>query len=146
MTDRKVSRIKREELFLGTALLFSKRSTCIKKKVGCVFVQDKRIVCTGYNGVLPNEDPETGIDNDGITHTVHAEMNAIAYAAKKGIRLEGAQVYLTLSPCEKCAETMIQAGIIEVYYIEQYRCTRGIELLNRHNVKTKQICINLEQR
>jgi dCMP deaminase len=131
-------RISREELFLGTALLFSKRSTCLKKNVGAVFTKDNRIIATGYNGVLPHKDHSEGLDNLGITHTVHAEMNAIAFAAKNGIALKGFKAYLTLSPCEKCAEAMIQAGVSEVIFIEQYRNTDGLQLLSYYGIPIKQ--------
>tara|TARA_R110000772_G_scaffold128201_3_gene235788 strand:+ start:333 stop:773 length:441 start_codon:yes stop_codon:yes gene_type:complete len=140
-TEENVGRITREELFLGTALLFSKRSTCLKKNVGAVFTQDNRIVCSGYNGVLPHKNSEEGLDDLGITHTVHAEMNAIAFAAKNGIKLDGFKAYLTLSPCEKCAEAMIQAGVSEVVFMEQYRNTDGLELLHYYGIPIKQhIC------
>lgn len=129
------TRITREELFMGMALLFARRSSCTKKQVGAVFVKDNRAISQGYNGVLPGAHPSTGIDDDGVTHTVHAEMNAIAYAAKKGIALDGFTAYLTLSPCEKCAEAMIQAGVKRVVYNEKYRSGVGIKLLLKHDVQ-----------
>lgn len=137
------NRITRTQLFLGVAFLFSKRSVCLKKQVGCVIVKDKRIISSGYNGVLPNVDPKFGLDSDGITHTVHAEANAIAFAAKKGISLEGSSIYLTLSPCEKCTELLIQAGIKEVTFIEQYRDISPLEILAKNNVFYQQV--NLEE-
>lgn len=129
-----MKRISRNKLFLETAKLFAKRSSCLKKQVGCVIVKDKRIIATGYNGVLPGLPPSSGLDDDGNTHTVHAELNAIAFAAKEGIALKGSTIYCTLSPCEKCAEAIIQAGIINVVYDEEYRNTDGIYLLNQQNI------------
>ncbi len=120
---------------METAKLFARRSSCLKKQVGCVIVKDKRIIATGYNGVLPGMAPSTGLDDDGKTHTIHAEMNAIAFAAKNGIKLEGSTIYCTLSPCEKCAEAIIQSGINSVFYSESYRDRTGIDLLIKQRIK-----------
>lgn len=123
-------RISRSKFFMETAKLASQRSTCLKKKVGAVLVLENRLICVGYNGVLPGKDASTGIDNDGITHTVHAEANIISFCAKKGIPVEGCDMYTTLSPCEKCAELIIQSGIKRVVFLERYRIVTGIELIN----------------
>lgn len=124
-----MSRISREELNMEVAKLYSKRSSCLKMGVGIVAVQDNRIIASGYNGVLPGFEPTTGIDEDGNTRTVHAEANLVSYCARKGIALEGATVYVTLSPCRKCAELLIQARVERVIYLEEYRNSDGLELL-----------------
>lgn len=133
-----MNRISRTELYLETAKLFARRSSCLKKQVGCVIVKNKRIIATGYNGVLPGMPPSSGLDDDGNTHTVHAELNAIAFSARHGISLNESAIFCTLSPCEKCAEAIIQAGITKVFYLEQYRDTTGIELLTNQNIKVEQ--------
>lgn len=132
-------RITRETYFQKAALLASERSTCPKKAVGAVLVLDKRIIATSYNGVLPHYDHSKGMDNEGTTHTVHAEANIIAFCAKHGIATKGTTLYLTLSPCEKCAELIIQAGITHVNYIEEYRDTRGIEVLRENDILIGQL-------
>lgn len=114
-------RISRKVLYMSIAKLMSQRSTCTKKHVGAVLVKDKRIIATGYNGVLPNRKPETGLDEDGTTHTVHAEANLIAFCARYGIETDGCILYISLSPCEKCAELIVQSGIKEVIFEELYR-------------------------
>ncbi len=111
------------------------RSSCLKKQVGCVLVKDNRVIAMGYNGVLPGDNPEKGIDSKGITHTVHAEANVIAFCAKNGIPTEGCILYTTLSPCENCAELIIQAGIKRVVYLENYREKTGIDFLLKHEVQ-----------
>ena len=119
--NQELTRISREQLYMDIALLISKRSTCTRRQVGAIAVKDNRTIASGYNGVLPGWDPSTGLDEEGNSKTVHAEANLIAYSAKQGIALEGSTIYLTLSPCEKCAELLIQSGIKEVVFLEQYR-------------------------
>lgn len=121
-------------MFMEIAQVVSKRSTCSRKQVGCVLVKDNRVVCIGYNGVLPNMPESMGIDEEGNSHTVHAEANVIAFCAKNGIPTDGTTLFTTLSPCEKCAELVIQAGIKEVYFHEYYRNTDGINLLIMNNI------------
>ena len=70
---------------------------------------------------------------------VHAEANAIAYAAKNGIKLKHATIYVTLSPCINCANLIIQAGISKVVFKEQYRDTSGIDHLMSHNIEVIKI-------
>ena len=128
------NRISRENMFMQIAEVVLLRSSCLKKQVGCVLVKEGRIVATGYNGVLPGDKPEEGIDNKGITHTVHAEGNLIAFCAKNGIPTDGCTLYTTLSPCENCAELIIQSGIEKVVYLEEYRERTGLDLLVKHEV------------
>jgi dCMP deaminase len=129
-----MERITREKLFNDIVYLVSLRSTCPKKKVGAILIKDNRIIAMGYNGVLPNMDHSKGIDEDGITHTVHAEANIIAFCAKEGIPTKGTTLMTTLSPCEKCAELIIQSGIKEVIFLEQYRIDTA-EMLKNNGVK-----------
>jgi len=70
---------------------------------------------------------------------VHAEANAIYFAAKKGIPLEGASMFVTLSPCINCANAIIQSGIKEVYYLDAYRDSSGLEHLKKHNIKIQKL-------
>lgn len=127
-------RISRSELFMETAKLIAMRSHCPKKQVGAVLIRDNRIIATGYNGVLPGEKHSSAITTDGITHTVHAEANLIAFCAKFGLATNSTILYITMSPCEKCAEIIIQAGIKEVVYLEEYRDTAGLTKLRENDV------------
>ena len=129
------SRISREEYFMEVAKLTAYRSTCPKKSVGAILIKDNRIIATGYNGVLPHIDHNKGIDEAGKTHTVHAEANLISFCAKKGIPTEGTVLYTTLSPCDKCAELIIQSGIESVVYLEAYRDHSGTGKLIRNKIK-----------
>lgn len=86
-------------------------------KVGCVLVQDRRILSTGYNGfpMTISDDLERYIDRDfKLSITVHAEKNAILNAAKNGTKVEGSTLYVTFPPCSQCASAVIQAGVAQV--------------------------------
>src|SRR3990167_9060716 len=123
-------RVPLECVFIASAGLFAKRSTCLRKQVGCVIVIDGRIVSTGYSGSLPGEPHcintgcEIGLDG-GCVRTVHAEANAILFAGRYNVSLIGSTLYTTLSPCKACSELIILAGIRTVIYRELYRidCT-----------------------
>ena len=71
--------------------------------------------------------------------TVHAEANTIAFAAKEGIITEGTHLYVTLSPCINCAKLLINAGVKKVFYLEKYRDTSGIDLLNNRGIAAVQV-------
>jgi len=71
--------------------------------------------------------------------TVHAEMNAIAFAAKAGISTNECDMYVTLSPCPECAKLIVQSGIKRVFYYEEYRNTDGIEFLKKCGITVEQI-------
>lgn len=132
-------RISRAKYLMKIAAITSERSTCPKKSVGAALALDGRIIATGYNGVLPKANHSEGIDKDGITHTVHAEANIIAFCAKNGIATDKAILFTTLSPCEKCAELIIQAGIDGVVYLEEYRDRSGLDDLIENGIFVQQI-------
>lgn len=134
-----MERITRNQMFAEIATVVSKRSTCPKKQVGSVLTRDGRIIAIGYNGVLSGVDPMEGYNPEtGETKTVHAEANLIAFCAKNGIATEGTTLWVTLSPCNKCAELIVQAGITKVIYLEQYRDTTSLDMLVKQNIEVKQ--------
>lgn len=86
-------------------------------KVGCVLVNERRIISTGYNGFPQtiSDDLERYIDREyKLSVTVHAEKNAILNAAKNGTKVEGSTLYVTFPPCSQCASAVIQAGVAKV--------------------------------
>lgn len=101
------------------------RSTCDRKHVGAVVVRDKSILATGYNGSvrgLGHCDDEGHLMEDGhCVRTVHAEANAIVQAARNGMRIDGASIYVTASPCWGCFRLIANAGIVKVVFGEFYR-------------------------
>lgn len=111
--------------FMSTALLISLRSSCERLLVGCVLVSGgehpNRIIAAGYNGFLPGA-PHTSHVREGHEQaTVHAEQNAIADAARRGISIQGATAYISHYPCINCAKMLASAGIGRIRYHWDYR-------------------------
>lgn len=132
-----------------TAKLFSMRSVCRRGHNGCVLVRDKRIISTGYNGP-PQGDSHCTDDTCDITkpclRSIHAEANAVYFAAKHGVNLRGAQAYCTSAPCLKCAEALYASGISEVYYYQDYRSSEGLDFLGAHKVEVVKLDkVNLDK-
>jgi len=131
-----------DEYFMNIAMEVATRSTCDRKHVGSVVVRDKSILATGYNGSvrgLGHCDDEGHLMEDGhCVRTVHAEANAIVQAARNGMRIEGASIYVTASPCWGCFRLIANAGLIRIVFGEFYRDQKifdvsqklGIELVD----------------
>lgn len=127
------------EYFMKIAKQVATRSTCDRKFVGAVIVRDKTILSTGYNGSIrgmPHCD-EVGhlIENNHCVATIHAEANAVLQAAKNGVRIEGAEVYITASPCWTCFKMLANAGIKKIYYGEFYRDERIFETAKKIGIE-----------
>ena len=121
---------------MKTAFIFSEASHCKRNKVGAVISTDGRIISTGYNGMPSGFTNECEDMSDNTKRLViHAEANAILFAAKNGVSLKGSKLTLTLSPCVECAKMIIQAGITYVEYHNEYRLNEGIRLLEKAGVK-----------
>lgn len=129
-------RISRDEAAIRTAGIWALRSTCLRKKVGAVILgSNHRVVSTGYAGAPRGEphcidvgcliDPVSG----GCTRTRHAEWNAIVDARDRGLDLQGATIYCTLSPCQECARMIRDSGITTVVYYNDYRDPAGLDIL-----------------
>ena len=129
------------EYFKDLAITVATRGTCDRAYVGCVLVNDEnRIISTGYNGSVsknPHCDEAGHTMRDGhCIATIHAEMNALLYCAKEGIKTKGAICYVTHFPCLNCTKALIQAGIKKIYYVEGYRIDDyAITLLERNNIE-----------
>jgi dCMP deaminase len=125
-------RISRDEALMRTALLFAQRSTCLRNQVGAVLSVDSRIISTGYNGApsgMAHCTPETCNPLSPCLRTIHAEMNCIVFAARHGLATHGASLHCTVSPCMDCAKAIINAGIIEVQFLIEYRDQSPVEYL-----------------
>lgn len=129
-----------KEYFMDITDIVASRSTCNRAMVGCVLVnKDNRIVSTGYNGSItdnPHCDEIGHTMRDGhCIATIHAEMNALLYCAKEGISVKGSSCYVTHFPCLNCTKSLLQAGIKEIYYRNDYRIDDyAIELLEKNNI------------
>ncbi|MCP4901972.1 MAG: dCMP deaminase family protein [bacterium] len=120
-----MNRISWDRYFLNLATQAATRSTCSRKHVGAVIVRDKTVLSTGYNGSVRGAPhcTEAGclMENSHCIRTVHAEANALIQAARHGIRLEDAQIYVTASPCFNCFKLIVNAGIRIIFFGEFYR-------------------------
>jgi dCMP deaminase len=118
--------------FMDIARVVATRATCDRKHVGAVLVRERTILSTGYNGSvrgLPHCD-EAGHMMEGghCVATIHAEANAILQAARNGVRIEGADMYTTASPCWPCFKLIANAGMKRIVYGEFYRDERIFEV------------------
>ncbi len=136
MSDK---RLPWDEYFMNIARVVSSRATCDRKHVGAVIVRDRTILSTGYNGSIrgmPHCDEAGHIMEDGhCVATIHAEMNAIIQAARNGVRIEGASVYVTASPCWGCFKALANAGIRRICYGEFYRDERSFAVARTLNIR-----------
>ena len=122
-------RIGREEWLIALADVISLRGTCSRLRVGAIATRHGQLLAAGYNGA-PTALPHcVHNDDEPCTRAVHAEVNVIASAAKYGVSLLNADVYVTHSPCASCAGLLINAGINRVVYKHEFRDKAGIHLL-----------------
>jgi dCMP deaminase len=144
--NRSMAKIKRapwDEYFMNIAVQAATRSTCDRKHIGAVIVRDKSILSTGYNGSvrgMPHcDDVGHMMENDHCIATVHAEANAIIQAAKNGVALNGADIYITASPCWNCFKLIANSGIKKIFYKEFYRDRRVIEVAKKAGIHLQQV-------
>lgn len=136
MTKKRVSW---ETYFMNIAKEVATRSTCDRKHVGAVIVRNKNILSTGYNGSikgLPHCD-EAGHEmvEGHCVRTTHAEANAIVQAAKNGVKIDGAEIFVTASPCYNCFKLIANSGIHVIFYHELYRDKRITERAKEIGIK-----------
>ncbi len=119
-------------------MLASERATCPRMHCGCVLVKDKYVLSTGYNGSLPGlphcDDAGCLIVDDHCVRTNHAEMNAIAQAARHGISINGATAYITNMPCTTCAKALLSAGIVRIAVFSDYHGSLAEKFLEESGV------------
>lgn len=133
------------EYFMTIAELVSKRSTCLRRQVGCILVKDKRILSTGYNGAPSGishceevgclrEDIPPG-ERHELCRGLHAEQNAIIQAATFGVNITGSTLYSTHQPCSVCAKMLVNAGIKKIIIKEGYPDKLAREILHSANIE-----------
>lgn len=132
------------EYFMINAQLIATRSTCPRLSVGAVITKNNEIIATGYNGAVKGEDHciDHGclIQDGHCIRTIHAEMNAIMQCAKNNTSLFGGRIYVTHFPCINCLKSIIQCGIKEIYYLNDYNNNEYAEyLIQSQNIKIKKV-------
>ena len=124
-----------------------KRSTCLRRKVGALLVMNKRILATGYNGTVSGlaHCIDIGCLRDklkihsGERHELcrglHAEQNALLFAARSGEDMRGAILYCTNQPCVACAKMIIQSGINKVVYMGDYPDKLSLDMFREAEIR-----------
>jgi dCMP deaminase len=129
-----------DEYFKKITLVTSERSPCERLQVGCVLVKENRIVSQGYNGFLPECPHKSIVRNNHEQATVHAEQNAIADCAKRGVDCNNSTAYITHYPCIICTRILLAAGIKQIKYINDYKNDELVEVFtNQCSVNVKKI-------
>lgn len=147
--EKKIRRPDWDAYFLDIAKLVSKRSTCLRRKVGALIVKNRRILTTGYNGT------PTGITHCEVTgclreklkvpsgerhelcRGLHAEQNSIIQAALYGVNIGGGTLYCTNQPCSICAKMLINAGIKEIVMESGYPDKMAKEFFDEAGIKVR---------
>jgi len=145
-------RLSWEQYFMTITRQVAERSTCTRAKVGAVIVRDKSILATGYNGapagmphctdvgclIYESTTPNGEIEQNCF-RTIHAEMNAIAQAAKNGSTIKDASIYITHTPCIHCLKVLVNTGIKNILYEKPYKLHTLEELLKYTQVDLHKI-------
>ena len=138
-----------DEYFIEVAKLVSRRTTCLRRSVGAVFVKDKRILATGYNGApkglahcvdigcLRDKLKIPSGERHELCRGLHAEQNALIQAALYGVSVKGSTLYSTNQPCIICAKMLINAGIQEIVMASGYPDKMAMEFLKTAKLKVR---------
>jgi dCMP deaminase len=122
-----MSRITWDDYFFEIVDVTSKRSPCSRLKVGCLLTRNNRIISQGYNGFLPGCPHESIIRNNHEQATLHAEQNAVANCAKRGVSCNNCTAYVTHYPCIICTRMLLASGIKTIKYINDYKNDELVE-------------------
>lgn len=140
-----------DEYFMSITEQVSTRSTCLRRQIGAIIVKDKRILATGYNGApsglrhcsevgcLRERQNISSGERHELCRGLHAEQNAIIQAALHGIKIEGSILYSTHQPCILCSKMVINAGIREVIFRDEYPDPLAESMLKEAGLGLKQL-------
>ena len=127
-----VNRPSWDEYFMEITKLVSTRSTCLRRKVGAVFVKDKRILSTGYNGAprglshcldvgcMREQQNIPSGERHELCRGIHAEQNAIIQASTSGVDISHSDLYTTHYPCSLCIKMLMNVSVSRIIYLEGY--------------------------
>ncbi len=133
--------------YMELAETAAKQSVARRRKVGAVFVLPTGLIATGWNGTAPGEDNCCEYECEKTNHVylpnletkpdvIHAEQNALNKLSLQRISPKGSILFVTTAPCEDCAESLIKAGIKEVYFKNNQSTSAGPELLWEAGIPT----------
>jgi dCMP deaminase len=138
-----------DKYFLEIAALVSKRSTCLRRKVGALLVKDKRILATGYNGAPRGLQhcSETGClreklnipsgERHELCRGLHAEQNALLQASLHGVSVKDSILYCTNQPCIICTKMLINSGIKEIIITHGYPDKMSMDFFNEAGIAVR---------
>ena len=138
-----------DEYFMDITRRVATRSTCLRRAVGAILVHDKRIIASGYNGgpsglahcldigCLREKLGIPSGQQHELCRGIHAEQNAIIQAARYGINITGASIYVNTQPCVVCAKMLINAGIEEIVYQNPYPDELAMSMLEEAGMKLR---------
>lgn len=145
----KMERPDNDTYFMHMAELVATRSTCLRRNVGAVVVKEKRVLTTGYNGapkglkhcaevgcVRMENHIQSGTRHE-LCRGVHAEQNAVIQAAYFGVSIKDSIIYTTNFPCVMCAKILVNAGIAEIVYKDDYVDELSKKVLDESKVKVR---------
>lgn len=145
-------RLSWDQYFMTITRQVAERSTCTRAKVGAVIVRDRSILATGYNGspahmphctevgclVYESRNPN-GETEQNCFRTIHAEINSIAQAAKNGVSIKGASIYITHTPCIHCLKVLVNTGISDIFYEKPYKLDTVADILEHTGVRLHRV-------
>jgi dCMP deaminase len=133
--------------YLRMARIWAENSYCQRRQVGCLIVNQQRIISDGYNGT-PSGFENVCEDENNVTfpYVLHAEANAITKLARSSNNSEGSTLYVTASPCIECSKLIIQSGIKRVVYSEKYRLEDGLDLLRKAGIEVEYLNPNEDKK
>jgi len=137
-----------DQYFMTITRQVAERSTCLRAKVGAVIVRDRSILATGYNGapaglphcldvgclIYESRTPDGDLEQN-CYRTIHAEINAITQAARNGVAIRDAGIYVTHTPCIHCLKVLINTGVRYVYYEKPYKLNTIGDLLTHSRIE-----------
>lgn len=140
-----------DRYFMDIAAMVATRSTCLRRSVGAIAVNNRRILATGYNGTpkglrhcgevgcIRQELSIPSGQRHELCRGLHAEQNCIIQAAVHGVQLEGSTIYCTFQPCVVCAKMLINAGIVEIVYESGYPDEMSVSMLSEAGVRLRRL-------
>ena len=129
-----------DQYFKELVLLTSKRSSCEKLHVGCIFVKNNRIIAQGYNGYISGCEHKMIIKDNHNIATIHAEQNTITDCARRGVSCDNCTAYITHYPCFNCMKLLTSSGIRNIKYINDYNNDELVNnLANEANIIIEKI-------
>lgn len=151
-----VDRPSYDEYFMEMSHVVSKRSTCLRRRVGAILVKNKHILSTGYNGapkgmhhcsevgcLRANQHIPSG-ERHELCRGLHAEQNAIIQAAVFGVSIQGSSLYCTNTPCVVCVKMLINAGVQEIIFAGEYSDKLAKDMIKESGIKIKRFKYSLE--